>query len=230
MERNNKRGRKAHGQNGHSSQIPVSCKMTSHKAPHDALKPKPQGSSKIDMSHMSGHTQLNICTYNTRTLRTEVMLEALLDELHEFKWDIIGLAETKRVGQGIEEVKGGAWLYNHGKTEEDPDARGIGFLIHPKITKYVKGFKSYSNRVACLTLQLTDKEQICIIQVYAPTSDYDDDVVEAFYEDISKAKEENKSKYTIVMGDFNAKIGECQPEEETIIGIWTEKCKRRYIT
>ncbi|XP_072027808.1 craniofacial development protein 2-like [Amphiura filiformis] len=32
------------------------------------------------------------------------------------------------------------------------------------------------------------------------------------------AIEANKGKYTIVMGDFNAKVGECQPDEEAIMG------------
>ena len=50
------------------------------------------------------------CTYNTKTLRTEKSLESLLDELQDFKWDILGLCETKREGEGIEELKGGAWL------------------------------------------------------------------------------------------------------------------------
>lgn len=100
---------------------------------------------------------------------------------------------------------------------EGKHAKGVGFLIHPKITDYVKEIKSYSNRVVTLNLQLTDKDQICIIQVYAPTSDYDDEAVEAYYEDVNKAIEGNKSKYTIVMGDFNAKVGECQPKEEDIL-------------
>ena len=155
----------------------------------------------------------------------------------------MGLAETKIEGQGIEELQGGIWLYNHGKSEEDKDAKGIGFLIHPRITKHVKEVKSFlihpritnhvkevksfSNRVVTLNLQLSGNHQICLIQVYAPTSDYDDEVLETFYEDVSKAIEENKAKYTIVMGDFNAKVGERQPEEETTdprkIWLWTEK-------
>ena len=70
--------------------------------------------------------------YNTRTLRTEESLESLLDEVKEIKWDIIGLWETKREGEGITELKGGTWLYNYGKTEDNTSAKGIGFLIHPK--------------------------------------------------------------------------------------------------
>ena len=33
----------------------------------------------------------------------------------------------------VKEFKGGAWLSNHGKTEDNPEAKGIGFLIHPFI-------------------------------------------------------------------------------------------------
>ncbi len=160
---------------------------------------------------------MNICTYNTRTLRTEEIIETLLDELTDFNRDVIGLAETKRGGQGIEELQGGIWLYNNGRTDDDKEAKGIGFLIHSRITDYVKEIKSYSNRVVALNIQLSEKTK-SIIQVYAPTSDYEDDDVETFYEDVNKAVEENKSKYTIVMGDFNAKVGECQPDEDAIIG------------
>ena len=41
---------------------------------------------------------------------------------------------------GIEELKGGAWLYmyNNGKTEDNPEAKGVGFLIHPKFKDYKK--------------------------------------------------------------------------------------------
>ena len=72
-------------------------------------------------------------------------------------------------------------MYNHGKTEEDKDAKLIGFPIPPKITDCVKEVKSYSSRVVALILQLSGKDKICITQVYAPTSDYEDDVIEALF-------------------------------------------------
>ena len=69
-----------------------------------------------------------------------------------------------------------------------------------------------------MIVQLSGKDHMCIIQVYAPTSDYDDEVIEAFYEDINKAFLENRGKYTIIMGDFNAKIGRREAGEEFIMG------------
>ena len=59
--------------------------------------------------------------------------------------------------------------------------------------------------------------------VYAPTSDYEDEAVEKVYKEVSKAKEESNAEYTILMGDFNAKIGKCQPGEEAIMGKFEEK-------
>ena len=138
--------------------------------------------------------------------------------MEEFKWDIIGLAETRREGEGLEEVEGGAWLYNYGATEPNKKARGVGFLIHQNIKDYISEVKSYSNRVISLQIQLTGKEEMYIIQVYAPTTDHDDEEVEQFYEDITRAVDEHKSNYTIIMGDFNAKVGKQQQKQENNLG------------
>ena len=44
---------------------------------------------------------LNVCTYNARTLRTEDNLDRLIDEVEQIRWDIIGLCETHRKGEGL---------------------------------------------------------------------------------------------------------------------------------
>lgn len=57
-----------------------------------------------------------------------------------------------------------------------------------------------------------------IVQVYAPTSTYSDDEVETMYEDIAKAlNNTSKVYYSVVMGDFNAKMG-VQRSGESYIG------------
>ena len=59
-----------------------------------------------------GNSDLNICTYNTRTLRTQDDLERLPEEIKidNFKWDVIGLSETKRHGEGLTQTKDGIWI------------------------------------------------------------------------------------------------------------------------
>ena len=174
MEKVYKGGRRAHGHNGTSSTSKSTKRASSS---YDVLQPKPSGSCEIDECNkpgQNGKTEINICTYNVRTLRNEENVESLLEELDGFKWDIVGLAETKIHGEGLTELKGGVWLYNRGKTEEDKNAKGIGFLIHTKFKDYVKEVNSVSNRVAYMIVQLTGNTEMCIIQVYAPTSDYDE--------------------------------------------------------
>ena len=44
---------------------------------------------------------LNVCTYNARTLRTEDNLDRLIIEVEQIRWDITGLCETYRKGEGL---------------------------------------------------------------------------------------------------------------------------------
>ena len=47
-----------------------------------------------------------------------------------------------------------------------------------------------------------------IIQVYAPTTDYDENIIENFYRELEEARKQAKEhEINIVMGDFNAKVG-----------------------
>lgn len=52
------------------------------------------------------------------------------------------------------------------------------------------------------------KMKLKMILVYAPTSTFEDDEVEAFYERLIIALEEEDMKTTIIMGAVNAKIGQ----------------------
>lgn len=66
-----------------------------------------------------------------------------------------------------------------------------------------------------------------IIQVYAPTSDYANDEVEEFYDDITTALNESSTHFTMLCDDFNAKIGRKKEAPETSLskyglGGWKE--------
>ena len=65
---------------------------------------------------------------------------------------------------------------------------------------------SGNSRVAELVLRITDRYQIKIVQVYAPTTSHSDEETDNFYNTIDKILEK-QTHYTIVMEDFNAKVG-----------------------
>ena len=85
--------------------------------------------------------------------------------------------------------------------------RGITLLsINKKWKDNITRVSSGSSRVAELILRITDRYQLKIVQVYAPTTSHSDEETDNFYNTIDKILEK-QTHYTIVMGDINAKVG-----------------------
>ena len=97
-------------------------------------------------------------------------------------------------------------MYEIGRTEDNSYAKGLAFLIHPNI-KCVTDFKTYSNRVIKMEINLQGKDSVTVINAYAPTSSAEDEKVEQIYDDIERTTDDSDSKYKTITGDFNAKIG-----------------------
>ena len=157
-----------------------------------------------------------IGTYNVRSLLGEDRLMALQEELANIKWHVIGLAETRRRGEAIEQLKSGHVLYTVGK--DNKSEGGVGFLIHKDLAANVTEYTSASDRVVMVVIQLSKKYSVKVIQVYAPTSAHGDDEIEEMYDAINTLMDKTHTQYTMIIGDFNAKIGRRQSHESTIMG------------
>jgi hypothetical protein len=158
--------------------------------------------------------KLDIGTYNCRTLREEDKVIEIENELENIKWDIIGLCETKRKGEELTELKSGHRLYNYGETITR--TIGMGFLINKNIKNRIIESTRRGDRIVELTIQLNNRYKLKLIQVYAPTSKAPDEEIEAFYEDLDQSIINNKEHFMVIMGDFNAKIGEPTSNQETV--------------
>lgn len=72
----------------------------------------------------------------------------------------------------------------------------------------VKNFVAYSDRSALLQLK-ADPVDLNIIQIYAPTTDRPENEVKQLYKEIKELmKLVKKREILVVMGDFNAKVGQ----------------------
>ena len=70
------------------------------------------------------------------------------------------------------------------------------------------GCRPVSSRLITIRLRASPFN-ITIIQAYAPTSDYDDDAVEVFYDHLQEILDQSPKKdILVVLGDWNAKVGE----------------------
>ena len=65
----------------------------------------------------------------------------------------------------------------------------------------IGNFCSLSERVACLIIKLNNIHKIKVIQVCAPTSTYNDEDVDIFYEYVEAALELCKTQYFFIIGD-----------------------------
>uniref|UniRef100_A0A0K0D4K7 Endonuclease/exonuclease/phosphatase domain-containing protein n=1 Tax=Angiostrongylus cantonensis TaxID=6313 RepID=A0A0K0D4K7_ANGCA len=78
------------------------------------------------------------------------------------------------------------------------------------------GMVTFRGRVACeIHHQIP---ALPILVVFAPTSYYDEQEVEAFYMNLEKLYREGHTFFKIIIGDFNAKIGPRRTSEERHIG------------
>ncbi|XP_075722813.1 uncharacterized protein LOC119178011 [Rhipicephalus microplus] len=78
-----------------------------------------------------------------------------------------------------------------------------------------------------IVIKLNKRYKMKVVQAYAPTSSHDDASVESFYEDVESAMSKVKTQYTIVMGDFNAKVGKKQAGDQAVgdYGIGTRNAR-----
>lgn len=158
---------------------------------------------------------IHVCTLNTRTLRTEESLKELEIAISNIKWEILGISEMRRPGEGIEE-KNDYIMFHKG---EHTGQKGVGFLIKSKLKKNIIGFEGVSDRIAAVHLKFPGyKKNWAIFQIYAPTEQASKSDIEYFYESISEAIKPHYNNNIIIMGDFNAQVGERQTGEEFSIG------------
>lgn len=72
----------------------------------DQDPPKSLPSLPIKDSHQlqkQRYTPINISTFNTRSLSTDEKLLELETAIESIKWDILGISEMRRLGEGIED-------------------------------------------------------------------------------------------------------------------------------
>ena len=160
----------------------------------------------VDMETVNTRGErLKIATYNVRTLLKDEHVQELEDELKEnnMKWDVIGLGEVRRKEESFTTLQSGHLLYH---SEANNGQAGVGFLINKKWKDNIIRVSSGSSRVAEIILRITDRYQLKIVQVYAPTTSHSDEETDNFYNTIDKILEK-KTHYTIiVMGTLMRKL------------------------
>lgn len=133
--------------------------------------------------------------------------------LENINWTVIGLSEVRRYGEEIEEHENFIFYYKG----ETPGKHGVGFLIHKTLKDEIEEIIGISERIAILNMTF-GREKWSIVQIYSPTEQSSHFEIDLFYKQLAKALKENTHENKIVMGDFNARIGERRTGEDIILG------------
>lgn len=145
-----------------------------------------------------------IGTWNVRTMHQQGKLENIIREMDRMNINILGLSEVRWTNSGKLTSSGHLVIYSGGQHHE----RGVGVILNQEQAKALKGYWAISDRVILVKLHAKPID-MNIIQVYAPTRDSSTEDLESFYETVEKARKLCKSQEnTIILGDFNAKVGE----------------------
>jgi len=101
-------------------------------------------------------------------------------------------------------------------SEDNRGQSGVAILLGDRVANCVTEIERSGDRLLSVRIQAFPVD-IVIIQVYMPTTTHEEEEVDEIYETIEKRLENTKGKdYTIIMGDWNASVGE--GEEEGYIG------------
>lgn len=146
-------------------------------------------------------------TWNVRTLFAAGRLELLERELDRYKWNVIGIVETRWTGFGEVVTPDGHKIWFSGEDESAKHERGVGLLVHKDAVRSVLECTPVNSRM--MTMRLSAQPfDITIVQVYAPTSASSEEELDEFYEQLSTLLDKvPKNDFLIVQGDLNAKIG-----------------------
>ena len=148
---------------------------------------------------------ITIVIRNTRTLRPAGKLQELTHEMDRYIWNILGLCEMKWKNIGETTTEEGHKVFFSGK--EDKHEHGVAFLAQKDIVNTVMGCRPVSSRLITICLRVVPFN-ITIAEAYAPTSHYDDNKIEEFYDQLQIVIDQTPKKdILVVQGDWNAKVG-----------------------
>ena len=106
-------------------------------------------------------------------------MKELEEELKQnnMKWDVIWLGELRRKEESFTTLPSSHLLYH---SEANNGQAGVGFLVNKKWKDNITRVSSGNSRVAELVLRITDRYQLKIVQVYAPTTSHSDEDTDNF--------------------------------------------------
>ena len=147
--------------------------------------------------------QYCIGTWNVRAMN-QGKLEVVKQEMARVNIDILGISELKWTGMG-EFNSDDHCIYYCG--QESLRKNGVALRVNKRVQNAVLGYNLKNNRMISVCFQ-GKQFNITVIQLYAPMTNAEEDVVGWLYEDLQDLLELTPTKDVLfIIGDWDAKVG-----------------------
>ena len=157
-----------------------------------------------------------IGTWKVRSLYQQGKLSCILQEMEKLNLDILGVSETfwPDVGEFQSSIPTSEENYKVIYSDGKKHRKRVGLIMNRKTANSVIYYKAKSERIICQKLQAKQHNNV-VIEIYAPNKDAEESEKIQFCDELRDTIKENKKPrdQLIVMGDFNAKVGEKKEEE-----------------
>lgn len=152
----------------------------------------------------------SIGAWNVRTMNEKGKLENVKREMRRYGMNVLGLSEVRWKGQGDFVSDGTRVMYSGGNIGQ----RGVAVLLDKETAGMVEDVDYISDRMLVVRLR-TEPVNTVLVQVYMPTSNSEEEDVELMYARLEVVlRKQGGKENVIVMGDFNASVGEGKDGKE----------------
>ena len=145
----------------------------------------------------------------------------MIEEFKKEKLEILAVTETKKKGTGEITIENHTIIYSGVDVNKRAEA-GVGCVISPKYMKKMKEWKAINEKIMVVKLELKNKQVTKLIIVYGPGENDKAKTKEEFWEKLQEVYEEG-SNPIIIMGDFNARVGNKTDGKNGVMGRYGEE-------
>lgn len=180
-----------------------------YRRPRSGKGGSKDGASQV-VSKRNPRNIITFGTWNVRSMFEPGKLHNINQEIQRLNVDILGISETRWTDSGSFPTNNGMIYYSGNNDINHRNHRnGVAVIVSKRLLPFIRNFTPVSDRLIFLQLQINATVKLNILQTYAPTADKSDEEIESFYQQIEQILKSIKSRdVTVILGDFNAKIGQ----------------------